>query len=80
MDPKALVSSLGSVDEERLLRALHRIKDELLDIDYFAPGEFVNGEAWVAMDRDYCTIAMSTDFFGVLFLLGGSPGLGALPK
>jgi hypothetical protein len=41
MDPKALVSSLGSVDEERLLRALHRIKDELLDIDYFAPGEYV---------------------------------------
>lgn len=72
MEPRLLLTlsaegePVEKLDLDILARALGRLQREQLDLNHFNPGEFVNGECWVVMDVDLCTIAMSTTFPGVL--------------
>lgn len=58
--------------KESILKALARIRDEKLDINYFEPGTFVNGECWVALDRDMCTVAIDTSLSGMMVKLANN--------
>lgn len=56
----------GSISIDELIIAIQRIETEKLDLNHFNAGEFVNGECWVVMDSDLCTVEINENLLNVL--------------